>query len=66
VTGSLLTGVFATTGNPGLPGVRAVSVLAAAAPAAAGTSALLLVLRLLVGLRRTPEAEVVGIDVTEH
>jgi len=78
VTGSLLTGVFATTGvnpagadgllygNPGLLGVQALSVLAAAALAAAGTSAILLALRLLVGLRPSPEAEVVGIDVTEH
>jgi Amt family ammonium transporter len=78
VTGALLTGVFATTsvnpagkdgllyGNPSLLGAQAISVLAAAALAAAGTASILFALKALMGLRASPEAEQIGIDVTEH
>jgi Amt family ammonium transporter len=78
VTGALLTGVFATKavnpagangllhGNPGLVGVQAIGVLAAAALAAAGTASILGLLKTFMHLRPTPEAEVIGIDVTEH
>jgi Amt family ammonium transporter len=78
VTGALLTGVFATKavnpagangllhGNPGLVGVQAIGVLAAAALAAVGTASILGLLKTFMHLRPTPEAEVIGIDVTEH
>jgi Amt family ammonium transporter len=78
VTGALLTGVFATTavnpagrdgllhGNPSLLGAQAIGVLAAAGLAAGGTAAVLLLLKAVVGVRASPEAEVIGIDVTEH
>jgi Amt family ammonium transporter len=78
VTGALLTGVFATTsvnpagkdgllhGNPSLLFAQAIGVLAAAALAAAGTTLILLVLKAVMGLRASPEAEKIGIDVTEH
>jgi Amt family ammonium transporter len=77
-TGALLTGVFATTsvnpagkdgllyGNAGLLGAQVIGVLAAAGLAAAGTASILLVLKAAMGLRASPEAEQIGIDVTEH
>jgi Amt family ammonium transporter len=78
VTGALLTGVFATRsvnpagkdgllyGNPSLLGAQAISVLAGAALAAVGTASILWVLKRLMAVRATPEAEEIGIDVTEH
>jgi Amt family ammonium transporter len=78
VVGALLTGVFATTevnaagrdgllrGNPSLLGAQAIGVLAAAVLAAAGTALILVLLKAVMGLRASPEAEVIGIDVTEH
>ena len=78
VTGALLTGVFATTsvnpagkdgllhGNPGLLGAQLIGVLAAAALAAAGTATILYGLKAVMAVRATPEAEEIGIDVTEH
>jgi Amt family ammonium transporter len=78
VTGALLTGVFATRsvnpagkdgllyGNPSLLGAQAISVLAGAALAAVGTASILFVLKKVMAVRATPEAEEIGIDVTEH
>jgi len=78
MTGALLTGVFATTsvnpagkdgllyGNPSLLGAQAIGVLAAAVLAAAGTATILFVLKRVMALRASPEAEEIGIDVTEH
>ena len=74
----LLTGVFATTvinpggadgllhGNASLLGVQALSVVVAAAYAAAGTVVILVIVRGLTGLRTCDSAERVGIDVVEH
>ena len=78
VTGAILTGVFATTsvnpagkdgllaGNAGLLGAQVIGVLAAAALAAAGTATILFVLKAVMAVRASPEAEEIGIDVTEH
>ncbi|MHC4990114.1 MAG: ammonium transporter [Planctomycetota bacterium] len=78
IVGSLLTGVFATTvvnpggadgllyGNASLLGVQALSVVVAAAYAAAGTVVILVIVRGLTGLRTCDSAERVGIDVVEH
>jgi len=78
VTGAILTGVFATTsvnpagkdgllaGNAGLLGAQVIGVLAAAVLAAAGTATILFVLKAVMAVRASPEAEEIGIDVTEH
>ncbi|MBT8486704.1 MAG: ammonium transporter, partial [Phycisphaerae bacterium] len=78
IVGSVLTGVFATTtvnpdgangvlfGNPELLAVQTLSVLVAAAFAAAGTAAILLIVRGLTGLRTAETATRVGIDLVEH
>jgi Amt family ammonium transporter len=78
MTGAILTGVFATTsvnpagrdgllyGNVGLLGAQVIGVLAAAALAAAGTATILFALKAVMALRASPEAEEIGIDVTEH
>jgi Amt family ammonium transporter len=78
VVGSILTGVFASSamnpgipnglvyGNPALMNPQVVSVLAAGGFAAAGTAGVLLVVKQLVGLRASDEADQVGIDLVEH
>ena len=77
-TGAILTGVFATTsinaggangllaGNPGLLLAQLISVLVVAAYAAVATAGILYVLKAIVGLRTSPEAEALGIDLVEH
>jgi Amt family ammonium transporter len=76
--GSILTGVFASSavnpagadgllaGNPDLLLVQTVSVLAAAAFAAAGTAVALLITRVFTPLRVADAAERGGIDLAEH
>ena len=78
IVGSLLTGVFATTtvnangadgllyGNPNLLLAQLVGTAIAIAWAAAGSFAILVVVRKLVGLRSSPESVQLGIDVIEH
>jgi Amt family ammonium transporter len=78
IVGSLLTGVFATTavnssgadgllyGNPKLLLVQVVGVALAAGWAAVGTVFILVVVRKLVGIRASSEAEQIGIDIAEH
>jgi len=78
IVGSVLTGVFASTainpggadgllnGNPALMGPQVIAVLASAGYAAAATAAVLLVVKVLVGLRTRSEAAHVGIDLMEH
>ena len=79
VTGALLTGVFASTAiHPGgadgllygggfaLLGAQAISILACAGLAAAGTAVILVVVREVAGLRTSLRAEHVGLDVAEH
>ncbi|MHC4952494.1 MAG: ammonium transporter [Planctomycetota bacterium] len=78
ISGALLTGVFASTAaNPGgadgllsgnveLIGIQAIGVGAAALYSAVGTVVILYVVKKLMGLRPTVEAEAVGIDLTEH
>ena len=77
-TGALLTGIFASTsinpggvngllaGNPALLGAQLVSVLVVAGYAAVATAGILYVLKAIVGLRTSPEAEALGIDLVEH
>ncbi|MCA8953186.1 MAG: ammonium transporter [Planctomycetes bacterium] len=76
--GALLTGVFATkaanpdgadgllTGNFDLMLAQGVSVVAAAAFAAAGTALVLVVTRAVTPLRVDDDVELAGIDVFEH
>jgi Amt family ammonium transporter len=78
VVGALLTGVFATTsvnaggangllyGNPQLLGVQAISVLATALYAAAGTAVVLLALKRVTSLRTSQHDEERGVDLSEH
>ncbi len=78
ITGALLTGVFATktvnpngadgllAGNASLIGVQAVAVLATIAFAGIGTLGIASALRLVMPLRIPVDAEVAGIDISEH
>jgi Amt family ammonium transporter len=78
IVGSILTGVFASTavnpggadgllaGNPLLVTVQMISVLAAAVWAAVGTTGILFVVRLIVGLRTSSKSEQLGMDYMEH
>ena len=79
ITGALLTGVFASTAvNPSgadgllfgggleLLGAQTISVLAGTMLAAVGTVAVLIVVRAMSGLRTSPHAEAIGLDVAEH
>lgn len=74
--GALATGLFATAavngvdglfyGNPRLLGVQAISVIATWAYVYVVSRILLRVVDALVGLRVMPEAEHVGLDLSEH
>jgi Amt family ammonium transporter len=76
--GAIATGLFASKlvndsggdgllhGNPGQLGVQVVAVLATYVLAAVGTVILLKVVDALVGLRVTGEAEVAGLDLSQH
>ena len=78
IVGALLTGVFATkavnpngadgllAGNAKLLGLQFVAVAATIAFAAVASFAILRALRLVMELRITVDAELAGIDVTEH
>lgn len=78
VTGSILTGIFATTtmnsagangllyGNPGQLWKQIVAVAATAAMSFFGTAIILFVLKMLLDIRPTKESEAMGIDVAEH
>ncbi len=78
IAGALLTGVFATkavnpngadgllAGNPSLVGVQLVAVVATVAFAGTGSVAILSVLRRVMPLRVTIDAEMAGIDASEH
>jgi Amt family ammonium transporter len=78
IVGALLTGVFASkavnpagadgllAGNPGLVGVQAVAVLATIAFAGTLTAGIVLGVRAVFGIRVSVEAEVGGIDLSEH
>jgi Amt family ammonium transporter len=78
IVGSLLTGVFASSAvNPGIPDgllygnaqlmwPQFVSVAAAGGYAALGTTVVLLVVKQLVGLRASDDADALGIDLAEH
>ena len=77
IVGALLTGVFATKnvtggtvglleGNPEQMINQVVSILAAAGLGAVGSFILLKLIDLTIGLRVAPEAELRGLDLTEH
>jgi len=77
IVGALLTGVFATRnvtgetvglleGNPEQMVNQIVSILAAGGLGAIGSFILLKLIDLTIGLRVTPEAELRGLDLTEH
>jgi len=78
IVGALLTGVFATktvnpngadgllAGNAKLLGVQAVAVLATIAFVGVGSFAIISALRLVMKLRIPIDAEVAGIDISEH
>ena len=78
VVGSLLTGAFATkainpagadgliAGHGALIGAQAIAVLATGLYAAAGTGAVLVLVRRTVGLRVASAAVVSGLDAAEH
>lgn len=78
IVGALLTGVFASkavnanvadgllAGNPSLLGVQFVAVAATILFVGAASVAILSALKLVMDLRVTSEAELVGIDLTEH
>ena len=78
VAGALLTGVFATkavnpngadgllAGNPSLVGVQLIAVVATVAFAGTGSVVILSALRRVLPLRVTIDAEMAGIDASEH
>jgi Amt family ammonium transporter len=78
IVGALLTGVFATktvnpngadgllAGNASLIGVQAIAVLATIAFASVGSLAIVMALRAVMPIRIPIDAEVTGIDVSEH
>ena len=78
ISGALLTGVFATTsvnpdgadgvlaGNLGLLWVQALAVVATMVFAAAASALLLTLVRVVMPVRVSVSAEVVGIDLSEH
>ena len=78
VAGALLTGVFATkavnpngadgllAGNPSLVGVQLIAVVATVAFAGTGSVVILSALRRALPLRVTIDAEMAGIDASEH
>ncbi len=78
ITGALLTGVFATkavnpngadgllAGNPALLGVQAIAVLATIAFVGVGSFAIVTALRMVMTLRIPVDAEIAGIDISEH
>ena len=78
VAGALLTGVFATkavnpngadgllAGNPSLVGVQLIAVVATVAFAGTGSVVILSTLRRVLPLRVTIDAEMAGIDASEH
>ena len=78
IAGALLTGVFATktvnpngadgllAGNPALLGVQAIAVLATIAFAGIGSFAIVSALRMVMTLRIPVDAEIAGIDISEH
>jgi Amt family ammonium transporter len=78
IVGALLTGVFATkavnpagadgllAGNPALVGVQALAVLATVAFVAAATFGILMLVRLVQPLRVPLDAELAGVDLSEH
>ena len=78
ISGALLTGVFATTsvnaagadgalaGNVGLLGVQAIAVLATMVFAGGASVVLLALVRLVMPVRIAADAEVIGVDLSEH
>lgn len=80
LSGAILTGVFCTksvnslVANEGLAygggftqlGIQFLSVLGTIAIAAVGTTAILFLLKFTMGLRPEPQAEMEGLDITEH
>lgn len=78
ITGSLMTGVLATKavnaagadgllyGNPGQLWKQFAAVAAAAIMSMVGTAVILLVVKLFMNVRPTPEEESMGIDAAEH
>ncbi|MBD3176552.1 MAG: ammonium transporter [Armatimonadia bacterium] len=76
--GAILTGVFATTavnpdgadglfsGNPGLVGAQIVAVLATIAFGFLGSLVLGFIVHKTIGLRVSPDHEIIGLDKTEH
>lgn len=78
IAGALLTGVFATktvnpngadgllAGNPALLGVQAIAVLATIAFVSVGSFAIVTALKMVMSLRIPVDAEVAGIDISEH
>ncbi|MFC5576284.1 ammonium transporter [Xenophilus aerolatus] len=69
IVGSLLTGVFADKRISGVNGdvlTQATAVGAVALYSAVGTAVVLVIVRVLVGLRVDDEAERLGLDLAEH
>jgi Amt family ammonium transporter len=78
ILGALLTGVFATTavnpagangllyGNPGLLVTQLIAVAMTVLLAVVGTSAILLVLKAVMGLRVSSDEERMGLDLSQH
>jgi Amt family ammonium transporter len=78
ITGAVLTGVFATTavnpggadgllaGNASLLGIQLIAVVATIGFVAVTTGGVVALVRVLVGIRVPLDAEIQGIDVTQH
>ncbi len=72
--GALATGLFASVGggtglffgNPGQVGIQAIGVVATWVFAGAGTFMILKIVDGVVGLRVSKEAEIIGLDLTQH
>ena len=78
LTGSILTGVFATTsvnpggadgllyGNPGLLLNQIIAVGVTVAMTVVGTAVILLLIKAIMPIRYSSEEEEIGIDIIEH
>ena len=73
IWGALSTGLFASVGaqglffgNPGQLWIQLVSVVATIVLAAVATFVILMIVKVIVGLRVTEEEEVIGLDLSQH
>ena len=78
VLGSILVGVFASkvinpagadgllAGNPGQLGIQLLAIAVVGVFAFAGSWLILAAVKATMGLRMTPQAETIGLDLSEH